>query len=345
MRNLLFLLPLLFVFCKNEVSENKLVVTREDALRDAPGEKSAEIRRLKTGEKVTHLGEVSSFETPIMFDDTLLSFPWIKVQTADNQVGWAYAQYLEPSAGTYEKWILDKRLTCYFGKQLAARYGQFIASQEENNETDFAARYRESVALRDTFFHLLAHRPDPNNTLELPYFSWMRDLMPGFIFQSVAEGTQPYLFANYQFWQQKALKTSGLQDDAFVAACLVAFAADSIESFFPAWKFQFSDYEAASQLGTGAHLKMLRAIDKSLKSGKLFEPELSAFKDDLLEDILDNKTGYWQPKELILKELSQILKAGFSCLDDRDRAALQARLTMFATPEASGINVNLRSGM
>jgi hypothetical protein len=342
---LLFLLPLLFVFCKNEVSKNQLFVAREDALRDAPGEKSAEIRRLKAGEKVTDLGEVSSFETPIMFDDTLLTFPWIKVQTVDNQIGWAYAEYLKPNAGLVDKWLLDKRLICYFGKQLAARYGRFIASQEPNNETEFAAQYREAVALRDTFIHLLANRPDPNSTLGLPYFSWMRDLMPGFIFQSVAEGTQPYFFADYLLWQQKALKTSGLQDDAFVETCLAAFAADSIESFYPAWTFQISDYEAASQLGTGVHLKMFRQIESALKTGALFQPELMRFKESVLEDILANKTGYWQSKDLILKELNQILEADFSCLNARDRVALQARLTVLEDPEAHGVNVNLRSGM
>lgn len=344
MRYLLFFFSLFFVFCKNKISENQLIVTHEDALRDAPGEKSAEIRRLKAGEKVTDLGEVSSFETPIMFDDTLLSAPWIKVQTVDNQTGWVYTEYLKPSAGPFDKWLLDKRLICYFGKQLTARYDQFIASQEENSEAEFAARYRESIALRDTFLHLLAHRPDPNNTLGLPYFSWMRDLIPGFIFQLAAEGTQPYLFADYQFWQQKALKTSGLQDDAFIETCFTAFPADSIESFYPAWTFQISDYEAASQLGTGVHLKMLRSIDSALAAGDIFRPELMAFKESVLNDILDKNIVYWQSKKLIVKELRQIIEDPPACLDNRDIAALQGRSAMFEDPEANGLRVNLRSG-
>jgi hypothetical protein len=42
--------------------------------------------------------------------------------------------------------------------------------------------------------------------------------------------------------------------------------------------------------------------------------------------------------------LDQILKANLSCLDDRDRVALKARVAMFENPQANGVRVNLRSG-
>jgi hypothetical protein len=192
--------------------------------------------------------------------------------------------------------------------------------------------------------HLLSRRSDPNDADFQPDFSWLAEVLSGFIFQKVAEGTQPYLFADYLFWQQKALKTSGLQDDLFIQTCLAAFPTDSIESFYPAWTFQLSDYEAASQLGTGVHLKMLQQIEKAMQAGPLFQPELMAFKEAALEDILGKNSVFWQPKELILKELNQIFNTQLSCLNDRDLMALQARLTMFENPEATGVRVNLRGG-
>ena len=168
--------------------------------------------------------------------------------------------------------------------------------------------------------------------------------MPCFVFQWVSDGTQPYLFADYLYWLPIASKTNGLQDDAFIQTCLVAFPADSIESFFPAWKFQLSDSEAASQLGMGVHLKMLRQIESALNTGPLFQPELMTLKEAVLDDILNHKSVYWQSKGLILKELNQILAANLTILDERDRTALQARRTMFENPEASGVMVNLRGG-
>ncbi len=345
MRYLLFLLPFIFVFCKNENPENQLIITYEHALREKPGEKNREIRLLPKDEKVTNLDEVSTFETPWLLGDTLLSAPWLKVETADKEQGWLYTLYAKPASGDFEKWLLDKRLKCYFGKNLAAQYFQFVATEPQNTEADFAAHYRESVALRDTFMHILARRADPNEANAQPDFLWLRTLLPGFILQKVAEGTQLHLFADYQYFQPIALKTSGLQDDAFIETCLLAFSADSIESFFPAWKFQYADYEAASQLGTGIHLKMFRQIDKAMQTGTLFQPELRAFKEAVLEDIIGKNVVYWQSKELILKELDQILKTGFKCLDDRDRAVLQSRLVMFEDPEANGLRVNLRSGI
>lgn len=343
MRHLLFFLPLVFVFCKNEISENQaLSLQFPTALRDTFGQNSREITVLKAGEKVADLGVVSDFESVIGLGGETRQAPWLRVKTADGKVGWIFGGAVSPPD---PNWLINKRLQCYFGPALAARITQFTAAESPTSEADFAARYREAVALRDTCIFLLVSRAEPSEADKHPDFAWLPTTFPGFIFQKVAEGTQPYLFADFHFWQQKAQKTNGLQDDAFVETCLTAFAADSIESFYPAWKFQISDYEAVSQLGTGVHLKMFRQIETALKVGELFQSELTSFKESLLEDILDNKTGYWQPKELILKELNQILNAGFSCLNDHDRVALRSRLTMFENLKANNVKVNLRSGM
>jgi hypothetical protein len=343
MRHLLFFLLLIFVFCKNEISENQaLTIQFPTALRDTFGENGREILSLKAGEKVADLGAVSDFESIVALGGETRQTPWLRVKTTSGKTGWIFGGAVAPPDSN---WLINKRLRCYFGSALAARIGRFAAIESPDTEADFAAQYREAIALRDTCIFLLVTRAERSGADQHPDFAWLPATFPGFIFQKVAEGTQPYLFADFHFWEQKALKTNGLQDDAFVQTCFVAFSADSIESFYPAWKFQISDYEAASQLGTGVHLKMFRQIESALKAGSLFQPELMKFKEALLEDILDNKTGYWQPKDLILKELNQILNADFACLNDRDRVALRAQLAMFANPAANDVRVNLRSGM
>lgn len=345
MRHLLFFLALIFSFCKQKPVENQLVIVfPQTVLRDAPGEKSAEFKTLKVGERLRDLLQVSRFESEIRMRDVRVQAPWLKVQTANNDIGWVFAAWVEPEQPQPD-WLLQKKMICYFGDALVARCNKYVQALElPVSEYGVAAQYREAIALRDTIVYLLARRAEPNGAFRQPNFSWLPEALPGFVFQQVAEGTQPYIFADYGFWHQKALASNGLQDDFFMETCLAAFSADSVESFFPAWTFQLSDYEAASQLGTGRHLKMLRAIDESLEVGTLFRPELKAFKEALLEDILGKNTVFWQPKELIVKELSQILNSDFSCLDGRDLMALQARLTMFDDPEANGVRVNLRSG-
>lgn len=345
MRYLLFLPALIFVFCKNESPQNQLVVTAAQAvLRDAPGEKSHEIQVLKQGEKVTDLDEVSDFESVITLGDAHRQSPWLQVKTAGKVTGWIFGGAVEPTMQTDSNWLLQKRMQCYFGKSLTERRNKVIGARASTVESDFAIQYRNLMTLRDTFVLLLARRSDPNEAHMQPDYSWLEEVLPGFILQKIAEGTQPYLFAYYGLFQKTVTQTDGKQDDVFIETCFAAFPSDSIESFFPAWKFQFSDYEAASQLGKGIHFKMLKQIDKALEYGPLFRPELTDFKEILLEDILDKKTVYWQPKELIIKELSQILNANLTCLDERDRAALKARVVMFENPMANGVRVNLRSG-
>jgi len=337
---LLFLLP----FCKNRVTtENQLVVSVEKvSLRAEPSEKSQEIISLRKGQDLTDLREVSPSESQIAVGDHIYQTPWIKVQTHGNQTGWVLAWALRPVEKQAD-WLLQKRLVCYFGKNLAARRN-VLHQQFENlaTEEQMSNLWRESTVLRDTFLSILGRRPEAGG---LPLqFNWLNEVLPGFLYQKLGKDSRPYLFADFAFWQQKALKTNGLQDNAFFQTCLAAFQNDSIESFFPVWKFQLSDAESASQLGTGQHLKMLRQIDQAVTSGHLFAPQLGAFKDQLLEDIFEKKLRYWQPQEKILEELEQIITDPPKCLDAHEREALSIRQKMFEEPLKHGIVVNLRSG-
>ena len=349
MRYLLFLLVPIFICCNIEGAGNQLVVGfAQISLRDAPGKHSNVLRTLALDEKVTDLKEVSKFESSVMYNDRRYQSPWIKVKTADNEVGWVLGSALRPVQND-TAWLFQKRMQCYFGPSVTERRNRLVETglrgDRVKNDEGLAAAYRESLALRDTIARLLANRVDPNEAGFQPDFAWLQGVLPGFIVQYTAEGTQPYLFADFRIWREKSRKSSYHQDDAYFNTCFTAFPNDSIESFFPAWKFQLSDSDAASQLGTGVHLKMLRQIEAALSTGDLFKPELMALKESVVEDIAGKNVRYWQPKELILNELNQIVHSDLSVLDSRDRAVLQARLAMFEAPEANGISVNLRSGL
>jgi len=342
MRYLLVLFSLVFVFCKNKTTENQLIVALpQTILHEAPGEKSRDLGTLKQSERLTDLGEVSHFETTLQLADKTHQAPWLKVRTADGKEGWVFGRAVEPALRPAD-WMLQKRMACYFGPTLTARRNNLVNQPDQLvDETGFAAYYRQSVALRDTLTQLLASRPEPGEADFRPDFSWLSEVLPGFLFQEVAERTQPWLFAAYPFFLEKALATTGKQDDQFIAVCLTAFPTDSVESFFPVWQFQISDYEAASRLGEGYHLKMLQAIEGAWVPGILFRPELTILKDQILEDILAKNTAFWQPKEKIVPELKKITTTRLMCLTEQDRSDLQHRLSMF---NDNGIRVNLRSG-
>ncbi len=338
---------LLFIFsCQNPTDENALqVVLPQTALRDAPGEKGREIRTLQAQDKLVDLGKVSRFETQLRLEGQSLIAPWLQVRTAEGETGWVFSGAVLP-VPPQNSWLLKKRMACYFGPDLSARRDRWLAMRDTlGTEAGFALFYREAVALRDTFTYHLAHRAEPNATEMQPSFYWLREALPGFVYQRIAQGTRPYLFTDYRLFQALAARTTGKQDDALLATYLAAYPTDSIESVAPIWATQISDNEIVSQLGQGNHWQMLQKIDVALsRTDLLFRPELLDLKEDLLEDILGKSVGYWQPAEKILAELNKIIGSSLSSLTEADRATLQTRLGMFQEPVANGLQVNLRAG-
>lgn len=342
MRYLSFLFVVMLAFCKNENIENQLVVTVEKiALRAAPGVKGAETGTLRQGDAVYDLGEVSHFESEIVFGERAIQAPWLKVRAKDHPEGWVFAGAVAP-AGDAISWLRQKRLDCYFGHAFNARLNRWLSGLNQvRSEEQFAAAYREALAIRDTMFYALGRRSEPE---QKPKLQWLSELMPGFVLQQNEPGSLPFLFVDYRFWVPLAQQTSGTADDAFLQTCIRAFPRDSIESLFPVWKFQLSETTGASQLGKGLHLAMLQQVDETLAGSSVFEPELMHIKDAVLEDILDKNTGFWQPAELILEELDDIIARPPACLNNKETATLQLRRTMIEHADQRGIRVDLRSG-
>ena len=335
------LLPIIGCVNKNSIDNHVVVNASQVILRIEPSEKSQEITTLNQGQVLIDLGEVGPAESQIALGEEVFQTPWVKVQTPENQSGWVLAWALKAN-GKQGDWLLQKRLVCYFGKSLTLRRNTVVQSFASlETEAKMAQLWQESNTLRDTFLKLLAQRPEAGFPLQ---FNWLNEALPGFLFQKIGENEGPHLFADFQIWQHIALKTNGLQDDAFFQTCLSAFPLDSIESFFPVWKFQLAESESASQLGTGQHVKLFRQMDQVLETGMLFKHPLEIFKEQILEDIFEKKQRYWQPQEKILAELDQILADPPKCLNTRDREALGIRYKMFEDPEGNGLRVNLRSG-
>ena len=340
----ILILLFFFVRCDSGKSPERplRVQVPQTSMRAEPNERSREITLLQKDHPLTDLGEVGPSESQIMLGNDLIQTPWIKVQTENNQTGWVPGWALDPSEDK-EAWLLNKRLDCYFGKGLRSRRDALIEQfSSAETEQQLSLAWQEATQLRDTFLWQLSSRPEIGFQ---PDFRWLNEVLPGFIYQIITDGERPYLFADFRTWKQKALKTNGLQDDVYFQIGLNAFPIDSIESFFPVWKFQLSESESVSQLGTSQHLKLLQQISQAIPQAELFTRPLLALKDQVMEDIFDKSQRYWQPKEKILSELTVLLANPPECLSATERDALGIRKKMFEDPAANGIVANMRSGV
>jgi Bacterial SH3 domain len=345
MRYLIFLFYISIMFACQDAGTELIVVPEQLAMRDTAGQKSKEIGFLKKGEKVKDLGLVSNFETIVALKSGVLQSPWIKVVNNKDQQGWVLAALFLPVEAERAAWLENKRLVCYFGHALTQRRANWLATGTAlATASQVAAYYREAVALRDTFMTILSRRAEPNETTAQLDYSWLKPVFPGFIAQKISTQNHPFLFANFNYWMQIAQQSQGRQDDLFFETAVSIFSQDSIESFFPDWTFQLDDVSAASQLGSGTHLKLLTSIEKNLAAGELFREEMLHWKENLLADIAGKDVYYWQPAEKILTELQKIVDSNFSYLETSDQMVLQTRLEMFKDPAANGIRVNMRSG-
>jgi hypothetical protein len=346
------LLPLLvsILACRDtqkNPAKPELLVIYATALREAPGEKSAELIQLEPDDPLTDLGQVSSFISGIILNDTLRNEPWLQVQTKSGRQGWVFAGALRPAGEdikSVQRWMLNKRFTAWFGPTLAQRWQTWTQAPPPQSDSTAAVFFRQGLALRDTLNLIISRRVTRDPEQPLPDLFWLGELSPLFIVQQIAGGATYYLFTDYRVLAQMAARTEGLQDDAFARACTQVYPSDSIESVLPVWVFPVSAEAGCSNLGGGNHVKTLRSIDEALLTGDLFRPELLALKDRVLEDISDKNSTYWQPQDKILVEIDKILKSDFKCLDDRDRIALEARQKMFEAYTDNAILLNLRSG-
>ncbi|MCC6463505.1 MAG: SH3 domain-containing protein [Saprospiraceae bacterium] len=316
-------------------------------MREQPNEKSREIRQLPLGTALADLGEVSRFLSGILLADSLRQEPWLRVQTSEGEAGWVFAGAVQPeAAGAAEirRWLLAKRFEAWFGPVLAQRWQRWQELPEPQSDSLFSVQLREGLALRDTLNLLISRKVTRDAGNPFPDFFWLNEASPFFIGQQIAQGTNFYLFLDYRAIGRRAQRTQGQEDDRFAALGYAAYPTDSIESPLPAWVFPLSTEASCSNLGQGQHLAMLQQLGVALTAGRYFKPELLRLKEAVLEDFLNQKRSFWQPREKILAELDAIRAAAPSCLSDRDWLAIEAQRAIFQQADAGGMKLNLRAG-
>lgn len=343
------------VSCKAEKKEQpqqentRLTTNLEEVkLRAAPGETANVLKTLAKGAVLYDLGEVSDFTTPVQLRGIQFDEPWLKVRAEDGTIGWVYGGVLNfemRDADKVANLLMEKRLQTLFGKQIADRIKTYrIDFQNVKSENELARAYRNGTKLRDTLVRLMGDRilvSDPN---KLPDLFWLKEAMPGFTPQLVAEGTAYYLFWDYKVLINKANVTPETSDNDFVQLAITLFPEDSVEYFYPAWFLQTWDYGGSSLLGRGTHLAILKKMDEALQKSAEFTPEITEWKQLLINDITNLDVNYWETLEKITTELSGILASNFKILTDADKIALETRLEQFAAPTEHNIQVNQQAG-
>ncbi|HMX41898.1 MAG TPA: hypothetical protein PK971_00305 [Saprospiraceae bacterium] len=344
MRILSLLMLLACAACQPTADPKALTVAVEQTqLYTAPDWGSPALELLLRGDPLSDLGKVSPFEMNVQYGADMRQAPWIAVQTPSGKSGWVFGGAVVPPDLNTD-WLLQKRLLCYFGPTLTARRNALAAPTPPTDEAALASRYRATLALRDTLLLVIAHRPEPGHGAAKPQFFWLKNALPGTLFQQVSGGALPWLFMDYRAWLRWASQSSGPQDDLFFSTCANVFPADSIESPFPAWLFPLSEREAVSRLGEGRHLATLQAIDRAWRDAPLFRPELATIKEQIIDDILSQDSRYWQPKDKIVKELENIWHTPLQCLEAMEQEMIWRRIALINQAEQHGIRVNLRSG-
>lgn len=336
------LLSVPWLACTGNNTDNQLVVRKQNAiLRTEPDEKSKEVKKLELGDKLLDLSQTATHESVLRNGEELYQSPWIKVSTPDQETGWILAWAVKPLKEN-RAWLLEKRMETYWGKSLYEQRNQWCASLSNlKTAEEWLSTWRQAIHLRDTMMELLARRPKQEKQLT---YQWIDGVLPGFVYQQAQEAGTPNLYADFRFWQDKALTTNNKQDDVLVELYLSMYPVDSIESAFPVWTFPLDEQEFASQLGQGRHLVMLQKLDLAIREAPVLTKEIQEIKNMILEDILDRNRQYWQSVSLIIRELDAMLITPPAILTAAELDALRIRRAMFIQAAENGIRVDMRSG-
>lgn len=366
-KNLLFWSILFLFACNNEKEPTEPAPSTEPSivqsdpikykaaleylrLRDQPGESGKVVTMLTKGDTLIGLEEFSNFKTKIKLRGLWMNEPWVKVAKNDSIQGWVYAGGLEFFQEQMKDkrldFLIENRLESIFGKQLTESIFTYRNEYERLRDSEgFANIFLRGSALRDSLTTILEEKIEITDYEKMPDLSWLEVNVPGYEIQLVAEGTLVHLFMNYKEMYKKARQTKGQEDDEFIDLCFQIYALDSIEHFYPSWFLQTWDYGGHSELGSRKHFTILQKMNRLLAESNIFEPKIEQFKLDLLNDITDAETSYWNTQSEILEELDSILSAEFGILSKEDKMSLQVRKKMFESAEENGIQLNHRAGI
>ena len=313
-------------------------------LREAPGNEASPIQGLEPGERVLSLGEQSTVTTHLEIGGRLYDEPWLLVQSENGAQGWVYALAFQDSLNTGEGFPPGARLHALFGQALAQRIAIYEEAFEQAHTAEMVAQAMAiGRALRDTLVQVLALRALENDQRESLF--WLKEAIPAFVPHLMEDGRTYYLFMDYRPYLSLARTSEGAADDAFLELCLMAYPEDSIEYFYPVWKFESNEKEVHSLLGRGLHFQFLEKLDKLLLYRDLYGEEIGQFREQLLNDIAGAGVTYWESREKALTELKRIQQANFQVIGEDGQQALEARRRQFEDPGKYGIRFNYKSGI
>jgi len=173
---------------------------------------------------------------------------------------------------------------------------------------DFVSVFRRAVKLCEELSPVIEKKYEKlreSDQSALLAMSWIYNLMPGISINYFAEGTIANFSVVSALFAQKALATDGKSDDTFISILIYAYGNEYIP-FYPSW-FEYTwDYGGQSLLGDGIHYKALDMADRALEKDRLFDKELTALKESVLDDI-NKSTAYKNDIETIISEIDRII--------------------------------------
>ncbi len=314
-------------------------------LFSTPGSKGKALRKLKLGEVLQDLGEVSPFLTPLSLNGQGYTEPWLKVRTHKGEVGWVYGAVLyNPQEQATQK-VLPKRLAALFGASLAQKIDQYTRNFEvAQTDLELAQAYHQfrevldSLGLHTSF----ALAVDPTYTL--PNLSWLPQVLPGVVTQMNPKRDAYYFFAHFGEYRRKAQQTKGQSDDDFFDWCIQQFPQDSIEYLYPNYIIETEHEVAHSLLGRGLHFQALQQLDALYRRKTAFGNDLIAAKNRCIDDITASRAAFWETREKIIAELTQICRSDLVILTKADKIALETRLQQLKKPETYGLLTDVQAG-
>ncbi len=349
------LIVFLFTTCNNiskdkppptsSLSENAptLTVSSINALlSDEPGFNAANSIVLSKGEQLTGPDSISTFTSELTLNGQKLNLPWVKVKTLKGKEGWVFSGFING----LEDQLLEQ--------QMSNIQPAFISSEKNGKIIQLIDKFNENWYSIDStqnlykLYLLILEAQAILNTRKTPTEDLLNisKTFPPLVLERINEQPSYHFFINYGLLLEKAKSTKDISDDHFFTIQTMIFQQDSIEYFYPAWKIPQTEELVHSLLGKGLHYSLFVKIDSFLAIDTLFSPLYKKVVNELVEDITNPKTTYWENIQNINGELDQILSASLhNALNPNDLVSLKTRRKQFEEFEKHQIKVNFRSGL
>ncbi len=306
------------------------------------------IGSLPLGTEVPYGGEMTSSTTRIKLRGVWHDEPWISIKTPEGDTGWVYGGgvvFLGEDSEELAEMLLGNRMKSILGEKLTE---EVISYQEAyaNAPTSqaFENVFLKGDSLKSKIIKMMDEKVHYAASNDLPDMYWLETVMPGYVVELVAEGTEYYLFKDYGQMNKKARQTEGQEDDMFTDLGMEVFNNDGIEYWFASYFVQTWDFGGHSLLGSGKHNDIFALVDEIFEMTDLFKDEVVKFKEDAMKDITNPENTYWNSQASILKELNDILEADYPTFSKKDKVAIETRIKQFEAAKENGISVNLRVG-